>query len=84
VAGVPPIVAVPFPLSTNDTPLGRVPVRDSDGVGKPVVVTVNVPSALVVNVVLFALVIVGAAFTVSVKFCVASGDALLCALKTRL
>ena len=40
-AGVPLNVAVPFPLFTNVTLLGSAPVSVSDGVGVPVVVTVN-------------------------------------------
>ena len=43
-AGVPASVAVPSPLSTKVTPVGRAPVSLSAGVGNPVVVTVNVPS----------------------------------------
>ena len=69
-AGVPDNVAVPFPLSLKVTPLGSAPVSVSDGVGVPVVVTVNVPAVPTANVVLLALVITGAAFaafTVSVK-----------------
>src|SRR5204863_9279560 len=68
-AGVPPSVAVPFPLSLNVTPLGSAPVSLSDGVGVPVVVTVNVPAVPTANVVLLALVIAAACvlFTVSVK-----------------
>jgi hypothetical protein len=72
-------------LSTNEIPPGRVPVLASDGVGEPVAVTINVPAAPTVNVVLFGLVIAGALvpeFTVRVKFWVASGGAALCALKT--
>ena len=60
-------MAVPFLLSVKVTPLGRAPLSDSVGVGKPVVVTVNVPNAPVVNVVAAALVIAGAWLTVSVK-----------------
>ena len=60
-------MAVPFPLSTNVTPLGSVPVAVRDGVGVPVVVTVKLPAAPTVNVVLVALVIAAAWFTVSVK-----------------
>jgi hypothetical protein len=62
VAGVPLRVAVPFPLSLNVTPLGSVPVSVNDGVGVPVVVTVNVPVTPAANVVLFALVMTGDAF----------------------
>jgi hypothetical protein len=68
-AGVPASVAVPFPLSVNVTPLGSVPDSVIAGAGGPVAVTVNVPAAPTVNVVLFALVIVGAWSTVRVKFC---------------
>src|SRR5512142_779611 len=42
-------------------------------VGNPVVVTVNVPATPTENVALFALVMVGASLTVSVKLCVAFG-----------
>jgi hypothetical protein len=70
-AGVPASVAVPFPLSTNVTPVGSAPVSVSAGSGKPVVVTVKVPAWPTVNVVLAALVIAGAWPIVSVKFCVA-------------
>ena len=66
-AGVPLSVAVPLPLLTNVTPLGSVPVCVSDGVGVPVVVTVKLPAVPTVNVVLLALVIAGAWFTVKVK-----------------
>ena len=40
---VPLRVAVPFPLSTNVTPLGRLPDSVMAGVGVPVVVTENDP-----------------------------------------
>jgi hypothetical protein len=53
-------VAVPFPLSTNVTPLGSVPVSVSDGTGVPLVVTVKLLAVPTVNVVLFELVIAGA------------------------
>lgn len=58
-------------MSTNVTPEGRAPVSDKDGVGKPVVVTEKVPAVPTVNVVLGALEIAGAEFTVNVKVCVA-------------
>jgi hypothetical protein len=58
-AGVPLSVAVPFPLSVNVTPGGRVPVSDSAGVGFPVVVMLNEPGRP--NVKLAALVLVIAA-----------------------
>jgi hypothetical protein len=47
-------------LSVKVTPLGSVPLFERAGVGDPVVVTVNDPAESTVNVVLFALVIVGA------------------------
>jgi hypothetical protein len=57
---VPEIAAVPFPLSANVTPLGKLPiVLLREGVGLPVVVTVNVPNVPAVKVVLAALVIIG-------------------------
>ena len=58
---------MPLPLSTNVTPLGSVPVRLTDGVGVPLVVTVKLPAVPVVNAVLLALVIAGAWFTLRVK-----------------
>jgi hypothetical protein len=66
-AGVPLSVAVPFPLLTKVTPLGNVPVSASVGVGDPVVVTVKLPAAPTVNVVLLALVIAGGACTRMVR-----------------
>ena len=42
------------------TPLGRVPVSLSAGVGEPVVVTVKLPAVPTVKVVLLALVMAGA------------------------
>jgi len=55
-------------LFTNVTPLGSAPVSVSVGVGAPVVVTVKLPDVLpTVKVVVFALVIAGAWFTVRVK-----------------
>src|SRR5258708_39955664 len=80
-AGVPLSVPVPLPLSWNATPLGKVPLSVMLGVGDPVVVTVNEPASPTWNVVVFALVIVGAWFTVSVKFCVAFGLTPFCAVK---
>jgi hypothetical protein len=63
--GVPLIVAVPSPLLVKVTGFGSVPVVTLNvGVGLPVVVTVNVPFAPCVNVVLLALVICGGALTV--------------------
>ena len=49
-------------------------------VGKPVAATVNDPAVPTVNVVLFALVMDGACWTVSVKLCVAFGEILLLAV----
>ena len=65
---MPARVAVPSRLSTKVTPVGSAPVSvNGVGIGKPVVVTVNVPAVLTTNVVLFALVIAGAWSTVRVK-----------------
>ncbi len=55
-----------MPESTPDavlkvTPAGSGPVIESAGAGNPVAVTVNVPGLPVVNVVVLALVIAGAA-----------------------
>ena len=52
------------------TPEGNAPVTEKAGAGNPVAVTVKVPAFPVTKVVLFALVMAGAWFTVSVKFCV--------------
>ena len=84
-AGVPERVAVPFALSAKVTPAGSAP--DSVSVGTlgnswPVV-TVKLPFVPAVNVVLAALVIVGASSTVSVKVCSASGLIPLCARMVR-
>jgi hypothetical protein len=46
------------------TPLGRLPVSVKVELGKPVAVTVNDPAVPTANVVLLALLIVGAWFTV--------------------
>ena len=61
----PPIPAAGVPLSTpvvvlNVTPVGSNPVSVKVGAGSPVAVTVKVPGAATVNVVLLALVIAGA------------------------
>jgi hypothetical protein len=56
-AGVPPSAAVPFPLSTNVTPVGSAPVSVRDGVGIPVAVTVKLPAVPVASDALLALVI---------------------------
>jgi hypothetical protein len=74
---VPPVPAAGVPAripvaGVNVTPVGSAPVSLSVGVGIPVAVTVNVPAVPAVNIVLLALVITVAGFTVSVKLCVAS------------
>lgn len=66
------------------TPLGRVPLPAILGVGNPVAVTVNEPAVPAVNAMLLVLVIVGAWFTVSVKFWVAFGLIPLLAVKVML
>src|SRR5207245_7880099 len=53
------------------TPEGNVPASLKVGAGKPVAVTVKLPAVPTVNVVLLALVMAGAWFTVSVKLWVA-------------
>ena len=69
-SGVPLSVPVPSPLSTNATPPGRAtPPIAIEGVGNPVVVTVNVPATPTVNVVALALVIAGAVLMPSVIAC---------------
>jgi hypothetical protein len=69
--GVPERVPVPSPLSVKLTPVGSVPVTASAGVGLPVDVTVKLPGVPAVKVSAAALVIAGAALTVSVKVCAA-------------
>ena len=66
------------------TPLGSAADSLSVGFGKPFAVTVNEPAVPAVNVVLFALVIAGAWFTVSVKLWVAFGLTPLLVLKLML
>src|SRR6266851_4577104 len=78
--GVPLSVPLPLPLSRNVTPAGKAPLSVMLVVGDPVVVTLNVPAAPTWNEVAFALVIVGGWPTVSVKFCVAFGVTLFCAV----
>jgi hypothetical protein len=51
----------------NVTPAGSVPVCETVGTGKPVVVTVNDPATPTVNVALVALVIAGGCWTFNVK-----------------
>jgi hypothetical protein len=63
------------------TPLGKVPLSLKVGAGKPVSVTVNVPAAPTVKVVLFALVMAGFWLTVSVKLCVAFDPTPLAAVR---
>jgi hypothetical protein len=66
-AGIPLIVAVPFPLSTKVTGLGSVPlVTLRLGIGLPVVVTVKLPFTPTVKDALLALVMTGGAVTVMV------------------
>ena len=75
-ANTPPCVGVPESTPVvlfRVTPVGSVPVSLKVGAGVPVAVTVKVPGLLLVNVVAFAEVMAGAAFTVKVKDCVASG-----------
>jgi hypothetical protein len=82
--GVPLKVAVPFALATNIMPLGSAPASVMDGAGSPVVVTVKLPVPPTVNVVLLALVIVGAVcaiFTVKVKVWLAGVPMPLLAVK---
>ena len=71
-------------LFTKFTPGGKAPERVIDMlafVGNPVVVTVKVPAAPSLKVVLLALVITGASWMVRVKLWVASGAMPLLALK---
>src|ERR1043165_8227362 len=82
--GMPASVAVPLPLSTNVTPPGSAPVslRTIDApLGKPVVVTVNVPATPTLNVAAFALVMAGAWLIVRVKDWLAFGRLPLAAPK---
>ena len=53
-------MAVPSPLLVKVTPLGRLPVSDTVGVGMPFVVTVKLPALPSAKVVLLADVIEGA------------------------
>jgi hypothetical protein len=63
------------------TPPGRVPLMERVGAGTPVAVTVKVPANPMLKVVWLALVMDGPAVTVKVKFCTASGDTPLVAVK---
>jgi hypothetical protein len=62
------------------TPAGKAPASLSVGAGVPVAVTVNAPAVPVEKLAVFALVIAGAVFTVSVKLCVAFGVIPFCAV----
>ncbi len=80
---VPLAVGVPLSISVavlNKTPVGKGPDSASVGAGKPVTVTLNVPRAPKVNVVLLALVIAALWSTFRVKLCVASALTPLCAV----
>jgi hypothetical protein len=68
--GVPERIPV-VPL--NVTPFGSVPLTLPVGAGVPVAIAVNDPGAPSVNTALFALVIAGGEFTVSVKLWLAFG-----------
>ena len=75
IAARPPLVFLPeLPSLGGECNTARY-VGDSASVatGDPVAVTVNVPAVPTVKLALFTLVIAGAVFTVSVKFCVAVG-----------
>jgi hypothetical protein len=68
----PPVPALGVPASTpvdvlNVTPAGSDPDSAKVGAGNPDAVTLNVPGVPAVKVVLLALVIAGAWFTVNVK-----------------
>ena len=80
-AGVPLSMPVPAVVHERHAGRQRAPVRVIVGAGKPVVVTVNVPAMPTVNVVVLALVIAGAWFTVSVNACGAFAPAVFVAVK---
>jgi hypothetical protein len=63
---VPDSVAVPLPLSVNVTPAGSAPVSEIDTAEHDAVVTVNEPGTPTVNVAALALVMGGAAVTLTV------------------
>jgi hypothetical protein len=77
--GVPPSTWV---TALKVIPLGSAPLSLKVGVGEPVAVTVKEPAVPTLKVVLFALVMAGAWFTASVKFCVASVPTPFEAVKT--
>ena len=58
--GVPDKVAVPSPLSTKVTPVGRLPAVINAGNGPPVAITSNVPNWSTVKMALLPLVMAGA------------------------
>lgn len=76
-------MAVPFPLFTKVTPLGRAPVILKLGAGNPLAVTIKVPAVPTTNVVDAALVIAGASFTVRMNVWVAGGLSPLVAVIVR-
>ena len=65
--GVPEIVAVPSPSSSNESPSGRSRTRVMSASGKPFVVTVKEPASSRTKIASSALVIVGDSLTVSVN-----------------
>ena len=70
-AGVPLNTPV---AGTKVTPVGRLPDMERLGAGEPLAVTVKVPAALTVKLVLLALVMAGASLIVMLKSCVALGN----------
>jgi hypothetical protein len=83
IGNAPPTAGVP--LSTpvelvNVTPPGNGPVSLKIGAGKPAAIIVNVPGAPTVKFVIFALANEVASFTVSMKLCITSAPAPLCAV----
>lgn len=82
-------VAVPLPLSANDSPAGRIDAAQpptgveslNAGAGEPLVVTGKLPAVPDVNVFDEPLVNVGACPTVTVNFCVAFGETPFAAVK---
>jgi hypothetical protein len=78
-----PVAGVPLSTPVVEfrvTPVGSAPVSLNVGAGKPVAVTVKVPSDPTANVVLFWLAIEGDWSTVSVKLCVAFVPVPFCAV----
>src|SRR5205085_3196085 len=66
VPGLPDSVAVPLPLLAKVTPLGSVPdLVIVEGIGNPVVWTVNAPAVPTVKVTLAAVVMAGAWLTLT-------------------